>query len=597
MIDKDIKKVVNISQDELNTMKNLSAYGLPNTPANSGMKAPQVKPKFYEFALGTNVSLYTIIKRTINQMNEIFRVYSQNFNEINTHLTTEEGNPHKVTAEELDVYKKNKTDELLTNLKNELTQALSETNTNIRTAILNGSLIANKATNDANGNNIFTTYETIANVNNLKLTVNSNKTTYDNYVSGIANGTIQPHTAKKALVATSYLNSSNEEVNLNTAINNLKALIDGLSDNSEGSFSEISDKLDAFETIINKFFSNVGQDANVIDTLAEIQTKLSELSGSFSNYYTKTESDGRYLPLTGGTITGGISFKNSNGIITCRIDPQHLYFINDSGSLQSAIASRPDGIYINDGVGNVKMDKLKYLTAPTSSNGSTYGAGSSGQVLKSNGTSVYWGTPTDTKNTAGASNTSSKIYLVGATSQGANPQTYSHDTVYVDGDGRICGTAGVYSNKFYAPKSSGDANYSIGASGQVLMSNGTTNYWGAPSGGKLYRHNINLYTSYSEEDEGGTYISFNFVSPDNSKPLTAPECIKMLSENHLDGTLVGDYDEFDSYSVPYFVASIYYNSTNTNNSSILLTICDKGNDTKLITPNNIFLVRHIVYEI
>ena len=42
---------------------------------------------------------------------------------------------------------------------------------------------------------------------------------------------------------------------------------------------------------------------------------------------------------------------------------------------------------------------------------------------------------TDTKNTAGSTNTSSKIYLIGATSQDANPQTYSHDTAYVDTDG------------------------------------------------------------------------------------------------------------------------------------------------------------------
>ena len=41
----------------------------------------------------------------------------------------------------------------------------------------------------------------------------------------------------------------------------------------------------------------------------------------------------------------------------------------------------------------------------------------------------------NTKNTAGSTDTSSKIFLVGATSQAANPQTYSHDTVYVDTDG------------------------------------------------------------------------------------------------------------------------------------------------------------------
>lgn len=42
---------------------------------------------------------------------------------------------------------------------------------------------------------------------------------------------------------------------------------------------------------------------------------------------------------------------------------------------------------------------------------------------------------TDTKNTAGSTDTSSKIYLIGATSQAANPQTYSQDTAYVGTDG------------------------------------------------------------------------------------------------------------------------------------------------------------------
>lgn len=42
---------------------------------------------------------------------------------------------------------------------------------------------------------------------------------------------------------------------------------------------------------------------------------------------------------------------------------------------------------------------------------------------------------TDTKNTAGSSNTSSKIFLVGATSQSTSAVTYSHDTAYVGTDG------------------------------------------------------------------------------------------------------------------------------------------------------------------
>ena len=39
-------------------------------------------------------------------------------------------------------------------------------------------------------------------------------------------------------------------------------------------------------------------------------------------------------------------------------------------------------------------------------------------------------TDTDTKNTAGSTNSTSKLFLVGATSQAANPQTYSYSTVY-----------------------------------------------------------------------------------------------------------------------------------------------------------------------
>ena len=67
----------------------------------------------------------------------------------------------------------------------------------------------------------------------------------------------------------------------------------------------------------------------------------------------------------------------------------------------------------------------------------------SGKVItytKGNGTTgtiTTQDTNTDTKNTAGSTDTSNKIYLIGATSQAANPQTYSHDTAYVGTDGKL----------------------------------------------------------------------------------------------------------------------------------------------------------------
>lgn len=86
------------------------------------------------------------------------------------------------------------------------------------------------------------------------------------------------------------------------------------------------------------------------------------------------------------------------------------------------------------------------------------GSGTSGYLTKWSGTNTItngpqlgsstttylnnagnWATPPDTKNTAGSTDTSSKIFLIGATSQAANPQTYSDNEVYT--------TSGVLTTK------------------------------------------------------------------------------------------------------------------------------------------------------
>lgn len=65
-------------------------------------------------------------------------------------------------------------------------------------------------------------------------------------------------------------------------------------------------------------------------------------------------------------------------------------------------------------------------------------AGAATRYLRSDGTwQVPPNTDTNTTNTAGSTNTSSKIFLVGATSQASALVTYSHDTVYVGTDGCI----------------------------------------------------------------------------------------------------------------------------------------------------------------
>lgn len=60
---------------------------------------------------------------------------------------------------------------------------------------------------------------------------------------------------------------------------------------------------------------------------------------------------------------------------------------------------------------------------------------------------------TDTKNTAGSTNSSSKLYLIGATSQAANPQTYSNSSLYfLNG---LTSIAGSVSLESYIKQSNG----------------------------------------------------------------------------------------------------------------------------------------------
>jgi hypothetical protein len=62
---------------------------------------------------------------------------------------------------------------------------------------------------------------------------------------------------------------------------------------------------------------------------------------------------------------------------------------------------------INDfSAGTVKLD---VLNIPTTSGGTTFGPGSNGQVLKSNGTTVYWGTDNNSDITITNSGTGNAI--------------------------------------------------------------------------------------------------------------------------------------------------------------------------------------------
>lgn len=59
-------------------------------------------------------------------------------------------------------------------------------------------------------------------------------------------------------------------------------------------------------------------------------------------------------------------------------------------------------------------------------------AGKQSAFLRGDG---VWATPANTKNTTGSTNSSDKLFLIGAKTQASAPQTYSHDTTYIGEDG------------------------------------------------------------------------------------------------------------------------------------------------------------------
>lgn len=103
-----------------------------------------------------------------------------------------------------------------------------------------------------------------------------------------------------------------------------------------------------------------------------------------------------------------------------------------SGKANLSGATFTGAVTITSGV-NLKFNKIQ---VPVSSGSSTYSNGNNGQVLKSNGTTVYWAADdnTDADSKTSSSNTTNKIYLVGATSQSSAGQTtYSNSSCYASG--------------------------------------------------------------------------------------------------------------------------------------------------------------------
>lgn len=134
--------------------------------------------------------------------------------------------------------------------------------------------------------------------------------------------------------------------------------------------------------------------------------------------------DGK-LSTSGGTVSGMI---NANGNITISNSNPHIGFTSNGATAYLQTYNDNDGLGEKVGFGYGWSNSLKL-----DSTGNIYEKGTSLENKYAPKSHTHSYSTTDTKNTAGSTNTTSKIYLVGATSQAANPQTYSNSSCYASG--------------------------------------------------------------------------------------------------------------------------------------------------------------------
>lgn len=178
-----------------------------------------------------------------------------------------------------------------------------------------------------------------------------------------------------------------------------------------------------------KFKGALEGNADTASAAASGSALETAIAAKASKVASATEGDFAALDANGDLVDSGHKHGDYKTKQTAKTDP------TASGTAVSFI----DTIAQNAN-GDITATKKTVRTmgaASSSAAGSTGlvpapAAGKQGSFLRGDGT---WVVPTNTMNTAGSTDTSSKIFLVGATSQAAAPQTYSHDTAYVGTDG------------------------------------------------------------------------------------------------------------------------------------------------------------------
>ena len=309
--------------------------------------------------------------------------------------------------------------------------------------------------------------------------INSNKTNIDNYtVNGFKIST-NPVLDGADIKITGYAKPSTTGAlaaadSVNGALGKLEKKLDDEVTNRTNAVSNLTNTVNSNKSTIDNYTINgakistnpkitvtVGGSGNAVTTASFSGTVLTLTKGATYNNYSHpagsgaSKSTGLYKFSTDSTshISGvtavtksditalGIPSSDTNTTYSFSSGTGSFTVTSSGGYAQTVSIGKPSTAGTADKVANT----LTFTGYQSKSyNGSAaVSVAIPSKVSDLTNDSGYITSYTDTKNTAGSTNSSSKLYLIGATSQASSPVTYSNSGVYTQ-SGAIYASAGFY---------------------------------------------------------------------------------------------------------------------------------------------------------
>lgn len=309
--------------------------------------------------------------------------------------------------------------------------------------------------------------------------IDSNKTNIDNYtVNGFKIST-NPVLDGADIKITGYTKPSTTGAlaaadSVNGALGKLEKKLDDEVTNRTNAVSNLTNTVNSNKSTIDNYTINgakistnpkitvtVGGSGNAVTTASFSGTVLTLTKGATYNNYSHpagsgtSKSTGLYKFSTDSTshISGvtavtksditalGIPSSDTNTTYSFSSGTGGFTVTSSGGSSQTVSIGKPSTAGTADKVANT----LTFTGYQSKSyNGSAaVSVAIPSKVSDLTNDSGYITSYTDTKNTTGSTNSSSKLYLVGATSQASSPVTYSNSGVYTQ-SGAVYASAGFY---------------------------------------------------------------------------------------------------------------------------------------------------------